>query len=208
MLHPDTELRMINPQIGYGVFARKRIPKGTVTWVLDKLDIVLSQEEVAALGQTYLPILEHYAWVTGKGTRILCWDFGRFMNHSCDANTFGPGGAEFEVAVRDIEAGEELTSDYGTLNLEHPLRCSCGAASCRGTIRAEDFDDLAPVWDQKIRAAVPLALSVPQPLEKWFKSFETVRSMVEEPEAIPSISAHRYDGEPVAVARMSKQVRA
>lgn len=33
MIHPDTELRFINPEIGYGVFATQFIPRGTITWV-------------------------------------------------------------------------------------------------------------------------------------------------------------------------------
>ena len=32
MIHPDTELRFISPEIGFGVFATKLIPQGTITW--------------------------------------------------------------------------------------------------------------------------------------------------------------------------------
>jgi len=35
MIHPDTEVRFINDEIGYGVVAKKLIPKGTITWVQD-----------------------------------------------------------------------------------------------------------------------------------------------------------------------------
>ena len=38
MIHPDTELQFINDKIGYGVVATKLIPKGSITWALDKLD--------------------------------------------------------------------------------------------------------------------------------------------------------------------------
>jgi hypothetical protein len=38
MLHPDTELRFVNRTIGYGVFATRMIPRGTITWVRDRLD--------------------------------------------------------------------------------------------------------------------------------------------------------------------------
>ena len=31
MIHPDTELRFINNVVGYGVVAKKLIPKGTIT---------------------------------------------------------------------------------------------------------------------------------------------------------------------------------
>ena len=38
MLHPHTELRHINQALGYGVVATRLIPRGTIIWVLDKLD--------------------------------------------------------------------------------------------------------------------------------------------------------------------------
>ena len=41
VLHPSSELRYINPSIGYGVFATRFIPKGTITWVFDELDQVV-----------------------------------------------------------------------------------------------------------------------------------------------------------------------
>jgi len=31
VIHPDTELRFVNPDIGYGVFATRFIPKGSIT---------------------------------------------------------------------------------------------------------------------------------------------------------------------------------
>lgn len=37
MIHPDTEVRFINPEKGYGLVATKFIPKGTITWVQDDL---------------------------------------------------------------------------------------------------------------------------------------------------------------------------
>jgi SET domain-containing protein len=41
------------------------------------------------------------------------------------------------VAARAIEAGEELTLDYGLFLDERaaPFVCRCGAAACRGIIR-------------------------------------------------------------------------
>ena len=41
MMHPSTELRYINQQIGFGVFATKFIPKGTIVWALDPFDQIL-----------------------------------------------------------------------------------------------------------------------------------------------------------------------
>jgi hypothetical protein len=60
----------------------------------------------------------------------------RFINHSCDANTFircTPERAEF-YARRDIAKGEELTADYGESHHNGKLPCRCGARKCRGFI--------------------------------------------------------------------------
>ena len=38
MMHPDTEQRFISRQAGFGVFALRRIPRGTVTWVQSEDD--------------------------------------------------------------------------------------------------------------------------------------------------------------------------
>ena len=39
MMHPSTELRHIDPELGFGVFATSLLPKGTITYVWDPLEI-------------------------------------------------------------------------------------------------------------------------------------------------------------------------
>ena len=39
MLHPDTELRVVSADIGFGVFATALIPKGTIVYIKDPLEI-------------------------------------------------------------------------------------------------------------------------------------------------------------------------
>ncbi len=163
MIHPDTELCWISAEIGHGVRATKRIPRGTLTWVRCALDRVVTREDAAALGEIYRPILDRFSYVDHLGRQILCWDAGRHINHHCDANSRGLG-LDVQVAVRDIEAGEELTCDYGECNLEAPLTCHCGAPHCRGRIHAGDLSHLAGIWDAEIRAAVAVAADLAQPL--------------------------------------------
>jgi SET domain-containing protein len=38
------------------------------------------------------------------------------------------------IALRDIEAGEEITIDYESTLHSDDKRCICGADTCRGTI--------------------------------------------------------------------------
>ncbi len=192
MLHPDTELRAVDERIGYGVFATRRIPRGTIIWTLDALDQVLAPPRVEALGERYAGVLERFTWINGRGERILCWDFSRFMNHSCEANVLAPGGLDLEIAVRDIEVGEELTSDYAALNLERPFECCCGRRECRGVITAEHFDDLRPRWDAAIREAFARIREVEQPLWPLLADPRTVEAAAADPRRVPSIVENRF----------------
>ncbi len=62
-----------------------------------------------------------------------------FINHSCEPNV-GFAGNIVLVAMRDIDAGEELTTDYALFD-DHDaeMECRCGTASCRGTIGGRDW---------------------------------------------------------------------
>jgi len=62
-----------------------------------------------------------------------------FINHSCEPNV-GFGGNVVLVAMRDIDAGEELTTDYALFDdYDGEMECRCGTASCRGTIGGRDW---------------------------------------------------------------------
>lgn len=69
------------------------------------------------------------------------WNPARLANHSCDPNceVENQRGHLWMVARREIEAGEELTYDYGydlQHFLEHP--CRCGSPRCVGYIVRTD----------------------------------------------------------------------
>ena len=50
----------------------------------------------------------------------------------------------FVIALRDIEAGEELTIDYNW-PAEAAIRCGCGELDCRGWVVSLDvMDQLSP----------------------------------------------------------------
>jgi SET domain-containing protein len=59
-----------------------------------------------------------------------------YINHSCAPNAFMQILYDhiLFIALRDIEAGEEITIDYETTLHPDDKRCICGARSCRGTI--------------------------------------------------------------------------
>lgn len=63
-------------------------------------------------------------------------DATAFINHSCEPNCFSRvlHGHMIFFALRDIDAGEEITLDYTPS--QHPgRRCTCGAAKCRGVMQ-------------------------------------------------------------------------
>ena len=60
----------------------------------------------------------------------------RYTNHSCRPNArlcIRQGRVEF-YALRAIDAGEEITVDYGETHHEGRLACRCGAPGCRGAL--------------------------------------------------------------------------
>jgi hypothetical protein len=192
VLHPHSELRHIDDEVGYGVFATQWIPAGTITWVEDAFDRRLEPSDYAGLDRTAYELLEKYTYVDQHGRRVLCWDFARYMNHSCEANSMSPGLWPMEIAVRDVAPGEQLTSDYGALNLERPFTCLCGKPACRGTVRPEDFDRYARIWDAGIRAAFTKIRELEQPLWQWLPDRETVLRAAEDTSTIPSIALNQY----------------
>src|SRR5262245_24036806 len=125
MIHPDTELRFVDDVVGYGVFATRLIPRGTITWAPDELDQVFTPARRAALSDEARARLERFTYVDLDGNHVLCWDHARYMNHSCEPNCLA-AGYDFEIALRDIQPGEELRDDYGSLNVETDFECRCG----------------------------------------------------------------------------------
>jgi SET domain-containing protein len=62
-----------------------------------------------------------------------------FSNHSCEPN-IGVLGQIVFVAMRDIEAGEELTHDWAMTDDDaSEMECHCGAARCRKVVTGQDW---------------------------------------------------------------------
>jgi hypothetical protein len=63
-----------------------------------------------------------------------------YFNHSCEPNC-GIGGNVLLVAMRDIQAGEELTADYSMhfADPNYSMQCNCQTSSCRHTVTGNDW---------------------------------------------------------------------
>lgn len=163
MLHPHTEMRFISEAIGGGVFATRDIPAGAIVFVRDNFDKVFTPAQFAALEGEYREIANLYSYRAADGHRVMGWDLSKYVNHSCAANVIATGYG-FELAIRDIRAGDQITDDYGLFNVCEELQCGCGEASCRGRIAADDIHRLAPLWDEQLQALLPRVREVVQPL--------------------------------------------
>ena len=163
MIHPATEVRPARNGVGVGVFVTEDIAKGTVVWILDRFDRVIGPDAIRAWPPAVRAVAERFGYIAPNGSWVVCWDHGRLMNHSCDPATVSVGSS-LEIARRDLRRGDEVTCDYGTLNLTGALRCLCGAPACRGEISAATAGSLCDTWDAWASDAFAAALEVPQPL--------------------------------------------
>ncbi|MBK9103202.1 MAG: SET domain-containing protein [Saprospiraceae bacterium] len=168
MIHPDTALQYIDDEIGYGLFATKKIPRGTITWALDRFDQVYTPDQLEMMDQLHLDILDKYSYRNSLSQYVLCWDFGRYVNHSFNSNSLSTG-YDFEIAIRDILPGEELTNDYGYLNLEEPFEAR-PENSPRTQVYPDDLLRYHEQWDAIVRDSFPLILQVQQPLMQLLSS--------------------------------------
>lgn len=162
MMHPDTEVSFINDLIGYGVVAKKFIPRGTITWVQDPLDRVLKQDEVKIMHASVQEQVDKYSFRNNKGEFVLCWDLAKYVNHSFNANCLS-SAYDFEVAIRDIYPGEQLTDDYGYLNIAEPFK-AIDEGTGRNTVYPNDLLTYHEKWDSQLREAFKDFEKVKQPL--------------------------------------------
>ena len=114
MLMIDTELKP-SPLHGLGVFVLAPLKKGDLIWRFDaRMDRVYTPAELASLPEHLQRYLKIYStWHEQTGLYVLCGDNGRYFNHSDTPNTVSNAISFGEDhAARDLEAGEELTSNY------------------------------------------------------------------------------------------------
>lgn len=169
MIHPDTELKHVNKDIGHGVFATTPIPKGTLVYVKDLFEIQFTPEQFDSLDHEYKTLAQKYSYTDENGVRILSWDHAKYINHSCDCNTISTGYG-FEIAIREIAEGEEITDEYGLFNFEHELGLICHCTNCRKVLHTDDIDTYYAEWDTRIQEALQCVRDVEQPLWKFLDS--------------------------------------
>lgn len=193
MIHPKTELKFISNEIGYGVVATDFIPAGTITWVLDKLDREFSPSDFHSMELIYQNILDTYTYRNNNGNFVLCWDNGRYVNHSFNSNCLTTA-YDFEIAVRDIHPGEQLTDDYGYLNIPYPFR-GIDEGTRRKIVYPNDLVKYYKIWDKKIQKVFGKINSNEQPLRELIKDdlWIKIQNIIEGSEQMESILNNYYD---------------
>jgi uncharacterized protein len=141
---PMIEVRH-SPIHGYGVFALRRIRKGTT--VIEYLGERVSHEEANARYQDKDPNDNHTFLFTVDARTVIDGGVGgneaRYINHGCDPNCQSTTMVKriFIEAIRTIRPGEELAYDYqiqrdtdDALDVDEVFACRCGAGACRGSM--------------------------------------------------------------------------
>ena len=128
-----------SPIQGKGLFAKEPISKGEIVAIkggyifnremLREIEKELGPAEIQIDGDLFI----------GPVKRKECDGAMLYLNHSCSPN-IGIQGQIVFVAMRDIDAGEELTHDWATTDDDdYEMKCNCGADNCRGVITGQDW---------------------------------------------------------------------
>lgn len=134
-----------SPIHGSGVFAARRIPKGTR--VIEYLGDRITHKEADDRYEDHDPNDNHtFLFIVDRRTVIdagVNGNAARFINHSCDGNCTSviEQRRVFIESTRVIEKGEELGYDYeigrekdDPENVDEIFACRCGSPKCRGTM--------------------------------------------------------------------------
>ena len=109
---------------GLGLFTRVAIPADKK--IIEYTCPILTREEADKKGGRYLMALDEEFLIDGSPRSNLA----RYINHSCEPNAkaFRTGVRVWIWSIRAIEAGEEITYDYGTKYFDDfikPVGCKC-----------------------------------------------------------------------------------
>jgi SET domain-containing protein len=137
-----------SPMHGMGAFATRQIPEGTR--LIEYAGERLTPDEADARYPDE-PGKAHHTELFAIDDDIVIdaavnGNDARFINHSCDPNcdAIVEDRRIWIETIRDVEPGDELAYDYAfvleerhTPAAKRRYPCSCGAATCRGTILAK-----------------------------------------------------------------------
>jgi uncharacterized protein len=109
---------------GIGLHADEFIPKGTIIWEFSPgIDLKFTpyQHNLLKKFRNFEAFDRYFYKSIISDCFILCADDGRFINHSNHPNTIDTPEREegLTIALRDIQRGEEITSNYASFDGEY-----------------------------------------------------------------------------------------
>ena len=115
-----TSLRPSSIQ-GLGCFAEEPIKQGQVVWKFNpRLDIRIPWVDLSTFPeaiQEHFRIYTYVEEIDGQEIMVYCADLSKHVNHSDFPNLSDTPDNLQEIAIRDIEVGEELTCNYYSFDL-------------------------------------------------------------------------------------------
>jgi hypothetical protein len=139
-LHPSVRVG-VSSIAGHGLFLGEGVVAGTAlirfggrTVSTAELHRLLAQAEADGTYVDTIAVHDDAHLVLPVGTPA------HFSNHSCEPTMWLAGSFEL-IARHDLEAGTELTNDYGVISDDPSFRmeCCCGSTSCRRVVTGEDW---------------------------------------------------------------------
>jgi len=123
-----------SPVHRWGLYAEEAIPakRKVIEYTGEKISRKETKRRSEERPLHYLFTLDSYWTIDGA----VGGSGAEYINHSCEPNlwTLITKGHILYMSKRAIAAGEELSIDYHFGKDVEIVKCSCGAASCRGTI--------------------------------------------------------------------------
>lgn len=142
IINPDIEIEESSIQ-GKGLFTRVHVKKGEQIWISKGAQTaeekIYTKEEFKEFQKWCIENGKEWDSISLPDGRISAAIADRdnhpenYGNHSCNPNL-----DKNHVALRNIEAGEELTVDYAQFSDKSwSMKCNCGSVSCTGMIRGK-----------------------------------------------------------------------
>ena len=120
-----------------GYFAIEDIKKGETVFIRGGHLLTKNELFSSSVINSYFPISDDY--FLAARTKDEEENIKLYINHSCEPNCGIKGEITF-VAIRDIKAGEEITTDYAFIdNEDYSFECTCGSHNCRKIITGFDW---------------------------------------------------------------------
>ncbi len=135
---------------GKSLFAKIPIEKGEIIMILNG--------QIVRFATDYTIPIDHALWIEPRVPGTLA----QFLCHSCEPNA-GIKNRTLLVAMRDIDVGEEITTNYaflgyeyghertvsGSESLQMDVTCLCGTARCAGVLQC--YKNMPTAWREQYR---------------------------------------------------------